>query len=138
MFVKRFGVLTHVCCYTMIARHEAVNAAFTVGGCCMSDYADDRFQGEGERPSQAEIDDAETNLARVAELEEYLRETARTVATELHALKALDLRNYPPTSENSPEEVIEGAAEDGEALFARLLKKSAVKEWKQTADQADG
>lgn len=98
---------------------------------------DGRFDYEGERPTPSQLDEAETNLARVAELAEYLREAARTVATELHAMKALDLRNYPPTSVNSPEEVIEGAAEDGEAMFARLLRRNAVQAWQSTVDASD-
>lgn len=99
--------------------------------------SDDRFDYEGSQFTQEAIDEAETYLARVDELRQLLRDTALLVARELHDMDALDLRNYPPTSVNSPEEVIEGCAEDAEALFARILDVKAVRDWMQILDDGE-
>ena len=100
--------------------------------------SDDRFtHGDGEQFTAEAIDEAETYLMRVEELGQLLRDTTLLIARELHEMKALDLKNYPPTSVNSPEEVIEGAGDDADAMFARLLKTSAVREWKQILDDGE-
>ena len=102
----------------------------------MSAFHDDRFESDN-RPTQAALDEAETNLSRIEELGEYLRDAARLVARELEGMGALDVHNYPPVGSNSAPEVIEGAAEEVDALFKKLVKRAAVRDWKQTLEQAD-
>lgn len=93
---------------------------------------DGRFDYEGEGPTPAERDEAELQIAKEAELREYARETFKTIARELAAVSLLNKRDARLGSSDS--EIIEGAAEGAEELFARLLDKGALKDAEEIKD----
>lgn len=83
---------------------------------------DDRFEDEANERTEAERDEAETQVAKADELRTAFREFARTAAKELHAIGMLDVRGLPGC--DSAEEVIEGAADEADELFIKLLWSS--------------
>lgn len=93
----------------------------------MSKYGEgDRFQYEGDEPTQAERDEAEMRLAKVEELRELSRSTFLTIGRELEAIRMLNRQD--PRLGSADAEIIEGAAEQAEELFDRMLSASAVKD----------
>lgn len=93
---------------------------------CRMDEFSDRFQDEGSGPTQAERDEAELQIAKEAELREYAQETFKTIARELAAVSLLNKRDVRLGSSDS--EIIEGAAEQADELFDRLLDRGALKD----------
>lgn len=92
----------------------------------------DRFSDERNTRTQAEIDEAETNVSRVDELRQHLRDTARLVANELAKMGLLDPHGLPGC--DSRGEVIEGAAEEADELFDKLLWKERFEQEQLIAD----
>lgn len=81
--------------------------------------------------TQAEIDEAETNVTRVDELRQHARDTFRMIAKELRAMYLLDVKGLPHC--DTPEETIEGAAEEADDLFAKLLDRERFAQEEQIA-----
>lgn len=96
----------------------------------MSEQAE-RFSDERNERTQAEIDEAETNVSRVDELRQHLRDTARMVAGELRVMHLLDVRGLPGC--DTAPEAIEGAAEEADELFAKLLWTERFEQEQQIA-----
>lgn len=101
----------------------------------MSMATDDRFQSEGSRPTASERDEAEMQVDRVDELRQHLRDTARTVARELAAIKMLDMRKSGLGTET--EEIAEGASDEAESLFLRLLDTTNFRDAREIASGDD-
>ena len=91
----------------------------------------DRFQYESDVRSQRDINEAEADVARVDELQMWFRSTAITVAKQLHEIRMLDKNGLRGC--DSIEEVIEGAAEEADELFAKLLYKERFDAMKEIA-----
>lgn len=92
----------------------------------------DRFSDERNERTQAEIDEAETNVSRVDDLRQHLRDTARLVARELQAMMLLDPKGLHGCDTTA--EVIEGAAEEADELFAKLLWSDRFEQEQQIAN----
>lgn len=93
---------------------------------------EDRFMYDADGPSQADRDEAEMRIAKVEELRELLRNTLLTVGRELAGVSMLNKRDARLGS--SDLEVIEGGAEEADALFDRLLDEVALKDAVDTRD----
>lgn len=96
----------------------------------------ERFQYEADVLTQSQIDEAEAEVSKVDELRMWLRNSARVAAKELQAMRLLDRHGLPGC--DSEEEVIEGAAEEADELFEKLLDKVTFRETKRIANSEAG
>lgn len=104
----------------------------------ITDTSDDRFQYEGDTPSEAERWEQQARVDRADEILHMLREANRTAAKELHAIGMLDIKGWPPRGScDSADEVIEGAADEANGLFSAMLDEAALTEARRIADGED-
>lgn len=94
-----------------------------------------RFQGEGSGPTAYERDEAEMQVDRVDELRQLGRDTFRLIARELAAIKMLDMRKSGLGTET--EEIAEGASDEAESLFLRLLDTTNFRDAREIASGDD-
>lgn len=104
----------------------------------ITDTSDDRFQYEGDTPSETERWEQQARVDRADEILHMLREANRTAAKELHAIGMLDIKGWPPRGScSSAEEVWEGAADEANGLFEAMLDEAALAEARKIADGDD-
>ena len=96
----------------------------------------DRFQYEADVRSQRDIDEAEADVSRVDELQMWFRNSAITLAKQLDEIRMLNKTGLRGC--DSIEEVIEGAAEEADELFAKLLYKERFDAMKEIAAEEPG
>lgn len=96
---------------------------------------DGHYDHEGSRPSAFERDEAEMQVDRVDELRQHARDTFRTIARELAAIKMLDMRKSGLGAET--EEIAEGASDEAESLFLKLLDTTNFNDAREIASGDD-
>lgn len=91
---------------------------------------DHDFEGSGY--SRFERDEAEMQVAKVDELRDLARVTFETIATELAAIRMLNRQDRVLGSETA--EISEGAKDEAESLFLRLLDQVNFRDAKDIAE----
>jgi hypothetical protein len=127
-------------CANVTKSQRRLTPRLRVGGfeAMITDTSDDRFQYEGDTPSEAERWEQQARVDRADEILHMLREANRTAAKELHAIGMLDIKGWPPRGScDSADEVIEGAADEANGLFSAMLDEAALTEAKRIADGED-